>query len=412
MTIIKNYEGWLAESLGSVQVSEKLKIKIKRGKTRRLGFTWRKGGSLTIDPMDWEQEIKTPEAEWDSFLAENEPKILAKMSPASKSHWAEIKADPAIKGYAVVALEKFIETDPTYKWQHVFCDNEEGIKQEFQKIPKAPDLDKAPADFNGINMPIEFPMAGPSNTFFEDNKWAPTQDFSNMLQTEILTPLKAIADSMKYNSVSQTEPKFFLKAIEVHTSCSRYRNTEEAANMTFDALSKARNTAAKDFIIKKLSELGILVDKDTVITQDWKGSNQDGSSGPNPPAGIAITKDGRANSPEKEVNRGKYGEPLTDKKGYDKFKYCIAGLEIIANTNWSELPDAKPEDKNEDDEFEVIKIDIPTKDYGIGFFSRPKGIQIKFRIPKIQIYGKLWRKHSGKYKKGKNWGATKCPKWN
>lgn len=397
------------ENLDPSQINEKLKIKIRKGKTRRLSFYWKRGGSLTIDPMDWEQEVQTPEAEWDSYLEENESQILAKMSEASKSNWAELKADKATKGFAVVALEKFIETYPTYKWENVFCNTEEGIKEELHKVPKAPSNNTDLGDTNGINMPIEFPMNGPSSNLFADNAWVVTPEFESRLNTEVLEPLRQIAESMKYNA-DMSAPKFFLKALEIHTSCSRYRNTGAAAAMTFKQLSQARNNAAKDYIIKKLTELGVLIDGDTSITQDWVGGNGDGSTGPNPPKGIAITKDGRESTIAPETAREAYGQPLTDKTGYDKFKYCIAGMEIIANTEWSEKPVSDPSG-DKDDEWDVIKIDIPTKNYGIGFFSKPRGIDIRFRLPKIQIYGKLWRAHSGKYKKGKNWGATKCPKW-
>lgn len=409
--LIKRYSQWLMENEAPKLVNEKLKIRIKKGKTRRFNLTFRRGGSMAIDPMEWEQEIQTPEAEWDTYLAQNEGVMLAKMSEASKNNWEEVKADPKIKGYAVVALEKFIESDPTYKWQHVFCNNEEGIKQEFQKIPRLPDSAEAPADTNGINMPIEFPMNGPSNTLFADNAWAPTPDFEARLNTEVIEPLKQIAASMVYNK-NMSEPKFFLRSIEIHTSCSRYRNTGAAAQMTFDALSKSRNDAAKDFIVKKLAEIGVMVDESTQITQDWKGGNEDGSTGPNPPAPIAITRDGREAVSARENERDDFGAPIADKAAYDKFKYCIAGMEIVANTNWSEKPETTPEKSKGDEEYEVVKIDIPTKEYGIGFFSKPKKISFKFWLPKIEIHGKLWRKHSGKYKKGKNWGSVKCPKWD
>ena len=177
--IIKNYSSWLLENVQLATINEKLKIKIKRGKTRRFGFTFRKGGSLTIDPMEWEQDIQTPEAEWDNYLAANEAKMMAKMSEASKGHWAELKADPVNKGYAVAALERFIETNPKMKWEYVFCNTEEGVKTEFQKIPRISSTAEAPSDFNGVNMPIEFPMTGPSHTFFVDNKWEPTADFES-----------------------------------------------------------------------------------------------------------------------------------------------------------------------------------------------------------------------------------------
>lgn len=377
--MIKQYSQWLMENLNPGQINEKLKIKLSKGKLLGKNWVWRPGGALTIDPMTWEQEIQTPEAEWDDYLTENESQILAKMSETSKLHWKEIKADPAIKGYAVVALEKFIGSYSTYKWQHVFCDNEAGIKEELKRIPKAPVENTELGNTNGINMPIEFPMNGPSNTLFADNAWTPTSDFAARLNTEVLNPLLEIAQSMKYNA-DMAQPKFYLTAIEVYTSCSRYRNTGDAANLTFSQLSKNRNTAAKDFIIKKLAEIGVLVDGDTAITQDFKGGNGDGSTGPNPPKGIVITKDGRETSLAKEDDRDLFGSPITNKTAYDKFKYCIAGMEIVANNTWSYKPDPDPT-KDGEPEYEVIKIDVPTKDYGIGFFSRSKGINLTVRLP-------------------------------
>lgn len=409
MRIIKNYSDFVNENI--LHMDEKLKIKIRKGKKRHWGFTVGKAGSEVIDPMDWMQDVITPESEWDSYLAANEAPMVKKMSEASKTYWAELKADPVNKGYAVAALERFIETNPKMKWEYVFCNTEEGVKTEFQKIPRISSTAEAPSDFNGVNMPIEFPMEGPSSTFFDDNKWAPTAVFEAKLTQEVLNPLKEIAATMVVNP-NANEPKFFLTSIEIYTSCSRFRNSGEAAGLTFAQLSANRNTAAKDFIIKKLAELGVLVDSDTVITQSTEGKNGDGSSGPNPPAPLAMTKSGKeADVIKTEDNRDDFGTPIADKTKYDQYKYCIAGLEIVANTNWKPA-DSTPGEPTDEPTYDIITIPIPTKNYGISFYSKSTFIGISFRLPQIKISGRLWRKHSGKYKKGKNWGSIKCPKFS
>jgi hypothetical protein len=403
----KNLSESNLETLSSL--SEQLKIKIKKGKRRHLGFSVGQSGSEMIDPQEWEQAIKTPQSEWDSFLEQNESLMTTKMSSTSKQHWDELKADPEHKGYAVVALERFIATNPKYKWQYVFCDSEAGIRNEFKNIPKLSGQTNAPDDFNGINMPIEFPINGPSSTFFEDNKWSPTADFEARLNQEVIQPLMEIAAEMKYNP-KDTEPKFFLKAIDIKTSCSRFRNSGDAANMTFAQLSKARNDAALKFIKSKLQAVGILVDGDTVITQNSSGGNGDGSSGPNPPKPATIPGNGRETSIVKdETKRDDFGSVIQNKTAYDKFKYCIAGLEIIANTNWKNTPAPDTDKSNDEPDFETVTIPIPTKNYGISFYSKSKFIGFNFRLPKLQIF---WRKRSRTQQGGGKWGGTNCPKWN
>ena len=411
--LIRNYADWsrLNEAGRSdLYLTEGFKIRIRKGRQRRKTITLRRGGSEMIDPMSWEQEIQTPEEEWDSYLAENEAGMMSKMSESSRTHWQEIKGKPESKGYAVAALERFIETDPKMRWQRVFCDSEEGIRQELQQLPKPDPEAGAGVDFNGISMPVEFPLDGPSNTFFGDNQWEPTEDFKTRLEEQILAPLREMAKEMQGNPDGE-EPKFFLQKIEIHTSCSRYRNTGPAESMTFKELSQARNDAALELIKQRLEELGVLIDEDTETVQDVTGENGDGSSGPNPPTGVQITRDGRAGSKAPESERGRWGDPIESKGGYDKFKYCIAGLEIVANTKWmmTDQDDVGP--SGTDEEWEVVKIDVPTLEYGISFYSRPRQIKLKWRWPRIEITKKRWFKKRHRKTRKKPFRTIDCPKW-
>jgi hypothetical protein len=390
-------------------LNEKIKIKIKKGKTRSLGFTLKTGGSQIIDPQEWQQEIKTPEDEWDSYLEENESVMVKRMGDESKKNWEELKSDLEHKGYAVFALEEYLKSDPTYKWKYVFCNSEEGVRNQFKSIPKLKNEKEIPDNFNAIDLPIEFPINGPSSTFFKDDEWEITEDFKNRLLEEVISPLKEIQKDMVFNPIDKNEPKFFLRKMDIQTSCSRFRNSEDAKDLTFSQLSEKRNNAAKSFILSELEKLGILIDKDTEITQDWKGKNGDGSSGPNPPKSFIMTKSGKESDIVKDESyRDHFGKTIENKKGYDTFKYCIAGLEIVMNKNWEPIyPEPK---EKQDQDFDVVVIPIPSKNYGISFYSEPKYLGFDFWLPKIEITGKRHRR--GKWGgKGKNWGKTNCPKW-
>ena len=246
----------------------------------------------------------------------------------------------------------------------------------------------------------------------------PTEDFAARLEQEVLGPLREIKNGLK---VPEGEPVFFLQDLEIITSCSRFRNTGNAKDLTFKQLAENRNNSAKDFIIGKLKELGVVVDGDTSISQNSDGENGDGSSGPNTPKGLFVATDGKESTalapktPKAEDNRSDYGEPLTDKTAYDDYKYCIAGMSILANTKYQK-PD--PEEGGKDDEepkMDTIVIDIPTKEYNVSFYSKPKYIGISFRIPKIIAYWHKRKKRHPKFKlfkKKHDLRSIKCPKWD
>ena len=394
-----------------------------KGKRRHWGFQIGKEGSRIVDEKGYKGKIETDPLDeeltgWKEFLA-TDGDMVKRMTPTSKGNWVTLKEDPEHIGYAVYSLEEFNKTFPEYKWEYVFCNTEDGIKEELQDIPRPPEEDKVPNDFNAVSLPIEFPVNGPSNTFFEDNEWAPTEDFAARLEQEVLGPLREIKNGLK---VPEGEPVFFLEELEIITSCSRFRNTGNAKDLTFKKLAENRNNSAKEFILGKLKELGVVVDGDTSITQNSDGENGDGSSGPNTPKGLFVATDGKELSalapktPKAEDKREDYGPPLTDKTAYDDYKYCIAGMSIVANTKYN--PDDSDPDGEDDDEpkMDVITIDVPTKEYNVSFYSKSKHIGISFRLPKIIA---SWQKRIKKrhrkwklFKKKRDHRSMKCAKCN
>jgi hypothetical protein len=392
-----------------------------RGKRRHLGFQIGKEGSQIVDEKGYKGKIETDPIDeeltgWKEFLA-TDGNMVKRMTATSKDNWVTLKEDPEHIGYAVYSLEEFNRTFDEFKWQYVFCNTEDGIKQELKNIPRAPDEEKVPGDFNAVSLPIEFPVNGPSNTFFKDNEWAPTEDFAARLEQEVLAPLREIKSGL---NIPEGEPVFFLEQLEIITSCSRFRNTGNAKDLTFKQLAENRNNSAKDFIIGKLKELGVVIDGDTSISQNSDGENGDGSSGPNTPKGLFVATDGKEltalapKTPKAEDNRSDYGEPLTDKTAYDDYKYCIAGMSILANTKYQK-PD--PEEGSEDTEpkMDTITIDVPTKEYNVSFYSKPKYIGIQFRIPRIIANWHKRKKRHPKFKlfksKKKDLRSLKCMKW-
>jgi len=349
---------------------------------------------------------------WKEFLKNNDGKMVSLMDSESQSNWEELKEDPKFIAYAVLSLEQFQNTYKKYKWKNVLVDKEVTIEKKIEilEIEEAAKEDDVKED-NAIELGETFPLDGPSNNFFDDNKWEVTDDFKNKLKEEVIDPIKSLGLEMRE---MEGQPKFFLLSLNIDTSCSRFRNTGDAKDMSFMQLSEARNNAAKEYIVEQLKLVGCLVDSDSIITQDAMGENGDGSSGPNPPKGNWVPTDGKQNtslkpgSEEAEEGRDEHGDPESDKSKYRQYKYCTAEISVAANTNL--LDEDEDEDGgNGDPDVNTIEIDVPVKDYLVKFWSPSKGFNVKlaFKLPRLLKWSK-------KIKKGKTikiLRTIKCPKW-
>ena len=388
-------------------------------------FDWhiqtKKGGEVEVekeeDVSEYKTQIKTDPIDenvtgWKEFLKNNDGKMVSLMDSESQSNWEELKEDPKFIAYAVLSLEQFQNTYKKYKWKNVLVDKEVTIEKKIEilEIEEAAKEDDVKED-NAIELGETFPLDGPSNNFFDDNKWEVTDDFKNKLKEEVIDPIKSLGLEMRE---MEGQPKFFLLSLNIDTSCSRFRNTGDAKDMSFMQLSEARNNAAKEYIVEQLKLVGCLVDSDSIITQDAMGENGDGSSGPNPPKGNWVPTDGKQNtslkpgSEEAEEGRDEHGDPESDKSKYRQYKYCTAEISVAANTNL--LDEDEDEDGgNGDPDVNTIEIDVPVKDYLVKFWSPSKGFNVKlaFKLPRLLKWSK-------KIKKGKTikiLRTIKCPKW-
>jgi len=388
--------------LNNKLLSEQL-IKFSKGRWR--SFSWKRGkeGSQSIPFENYQKNLvnKDPTT-WDAYLKDNEAKFLKILDPGSMANWQELKSDETNKGYAVAALEQFNASYGKFKWKYSFCDTEDRIEEIIMRLPKPPAV-VPPVDFNGISAPsIEFPVQGMGSNFFVDNLFAPTAEFEAAVTADIIKPLLEKAATMinhpKTTEASAEYPKFHLDMLHVVTSCSRFRNTGDAKDMTFLKLAEERANAARNYILQRLRDLGpgiVVVDGESDIEIQFTGENGDGSSGPNPLAPYQVPRDenGRAGMQNEiwstgagEARRDNWGNPLASKALYNNFKYCRAGVGLSANLAWMPKPDEEP--GSEEPDFEIIVIPVPTKNYGVYFFSPAKYFGFGFRLPKIE-FGKI-----------------------
>jgi hypothetical protein len=143
--------------------------------------------------------------------------------------------------------------------------------------------------------PIQYPgfnsddvNEGTSN-FFADNKWEPTQSMVDYIQKNIVQPVITIYNEAKEKTGQN--PVIFLKSLDVNSSVSRFLNSvdnqgnpippgENPSRMSFETLSLKRADSSIEYLKSVLK--GYVNWDDTVVTKNTKGSNGDGSSGPDP----------------------------------------------------------------------------------------------------------------------------------
>ena len=338
--------------------------------------------------------------------------MVSLMDSDSQANWTELKEDPKFIAYAVLSLEQFNNTYKKFKWKNVLVDKEVIIEKKIEvlEIEAAAEEDDV-KESNAVEIGETFPINGPSSDFFADNSAVITDSFKSQLKEQVIDPIKELGLEMRE---MEGQPKFFLSNLNISTSCSRFRNTGDAKDMSFIQLSEARNNAAKDYIVEQLKSIGCLVDGDSKITQNAKGDNGDGSSGPNPPAGNWVPTDGKQNTSlkpgteEAKEKRDEFGTPESDKSKYNQYKYCISEISVLANTNLLEEEEEESGGGGEPDTQEVV-IEVPVKDYLVKFWSPSKGFNMKlsFKLPRLL----KWSKKRKKGKSVKHKRTTKCMKW-
>jgi len=359
-----------------------------KGKTINL----RKGKSSQEQLAQGETKPTKPEEEWDEFL-KGDKKMVKLMSAKSQRYWKSLTSstNPLEKGFAVAALEEFIKTDPENKWKKVTL----GKETTDEEIPEGEEIKKP-------GLEIVLPVAGePSSDFFLNNEWAPTDLLKQEVQGDIITPITQLTEG---KTECDGLPIAFLQDITISTSASRFRNGEIIKGTNWLELSKLRNDAALNYITEQLKGIGVLIDGDTKITQNIKGGNGDGSSGPNPgkdPEGrqYAISPDGDFASGNllNKNNKAEWGKIIGDVPGkiktphdtaaeYDQYKYCNIKLNVVIN-----VCEENPVDP--DDDITILEVD----NYSIKFSSKRAPLQIT--LPKFKFrWDKKDKKKNHKFK--------------
>jgi hypothetical protein len=186
--------------------------------------------------------------------------------------------------------------------------------------------------------PFMFDMQG-NNTFI-DNK----SDISSEMQVRIDDFIKKITPRIQ-KTLQNKKGVVTCDKIDIAASSSRFRNTNEAKNLTWAQLSEQRANKVYEEIYNRLAELGVKFKNNHKVLRG--GLNGDGSSGPNPGKNdkgqqYTISRDGSYNNvlskneytPE---NINKLGDPHATKQDYDKYKFCI--VEVVVSGLYVEDPD-------------------------------------------------------------------------
>jgi len=169
----------------------------------------------------------------------------------------------------------------------------------------------------------DYRVSGVDGIPFVNNEWGVSEDIKSHIQET----KAAIKQVLRQNSgvTAKISTKAVINGQEkevpytISTSASRFRNTGQAENMSFIQLSQKRAEEIHKYVI---SELGGLVKFPNPVL-DIKGKNGDGSSGPNPPNPYKFsTGGGEPDSYVKSGDRNGFGDPSSNPKDYNKYKYC------------------------------------------------------------------------------------------
>jgi hypothetical protein len=306
------------------------------------------------------------------------------MDSVSLQNWQKLKKDPKHVKQGVAAIVYFTKTNAQMKWTNIFVGNEEFVermKAEGGNVDWQQD----------IVVPLSFPQ-NPTAQFFEDNTAVITDAFKAEVEGFIQSIKQAAVNAKIQN------PEYFVLQMSISTSSSRFRNSEQAANLTWAQLSEQRARAAQDYMTQAFEAAGIKLGtspngkQQTKYVINAKGENGDGSSGPNPPGDPALgpvyafNTDGRGtwdcvNTKNQQVctykDRNKFGQPHKTKAEYDVHKYLICTVDLVLKNTF---PSTTPPTETPPTQQE-IKGNV----YDIEFYRQQKGVKIPYWYPTIRI---------------------------
>lgn len=174
---------------------------------------------------------------------------------------------------------------------------------------------------------------------FPNNSWEVGQgvkDYIQKIKNDLMGVQQSAGGDVKFTIATRTAEGQDLP-FKISTSASRYKNTQQAKNMSFGELSRERAKSVYNYMVAELS--GLIPDiKKAKVIFDTDGENGDGSSGPNPPEPNTFsTGGGEPDSYVDSGDRDKFGTPHTDSHDYEVYKYCR--INFAWRVDVEELPD-------------------------------------------------------------------------
>jgi|MDSV01.3.fsa_nt_gb hypothetical protein len=358
----------------------------------------RKGGKGEMDSLD-NITVKTPESEWEDLYDSRTGRRFKKRIVKGKKLWDK----------AWTVTETNDEGEKIYKYRPVMISALETFK-DFDRwgrrkvkitISDKPEETKIPVknEITYTNKEFQFPRAGqPSADFFEDNEFAPTQEFKDNLQEQIIGPLQEMASEL---NPPEGKPAFWLKTLAIATSCSAINNGEssDGKTRTWVELAEDRAKAGLEYIKQQLATLNPPMvigsnggGEETQIVINAKGSNVGKKA-----------EDGRDLTGTSGDVWGDGGSSK-NKADYEKNKYFDVAFDIVVN-------DVEAVDPDEEITFETIYTDKLAISYNIPRRSaRYKDIKIKFNLPTLKLGLPVFGWLKGLFpKRKKNYRTTDCP---
>lgn len=330
------------------------------------------------------------------------------MDSTSLQNWQELVTDRKSVKFVLECINLFIE-----KYSVDYSTPKKDLKilvGDNSFVDYAEKTTGTPAEPEDYQVPMSLPVnSTPDANFFKNN--------SSELEQLFISEVDGMITAIKAQMAKMKDPQVYLSYLSVLTSASRLRNTKGAIDKTWLELSKERSDAARNYVISRLDEIGVLRDKQdgVMITTEYKidysGKNGDGSSGPNPEKPYQYNTDGLGNwYCGDSTEKGKKCKNTRDSKGapetienLEKNKYLVVNIAVVFKAQKEKPIEGKPG--------ETPEPDLITKgSYNVKFILPPKGGRFRLWLPQITIqFGR--RKKMPKdtfFNNPKNWGGTKC----
>jgi len=127
-----------------------------------------------------------------------------------------------------------------------------------------------------------------TDQWFPNNEWELTNTGKQQIYQLYIQPLIDIRNSETQKN-KDVQVLFCAQSINIDSSCSRFKNTGKAANLSFEQLATYRANSANTYLLEQLTNFGVVGCQANELpkpTINPKGENGDGTSGPNPPTTV------------------------------------------------------------------------------------------------------------------------------